>query len=246
MPSIDGQYVYCIMDDVDEVDLGEVGLLKGKVSTVPFKDIAAVVSPVPYKELESNIANIMAHEKVVELARAKHTTLPVRFGVIFKTTDGVKQLLSKSYEDYKAKLKKLTGKDEYGVKLILSAQGMAKLTQKVGKSSEEIGKLAKASARAGKGTAYLLKLKADEALKAESLRRLDEVSGKANEQLSAAAVDHARLKSDHEQIVLNAAYLVERQGTQAFRSAVDRLSKELKSLGLEVHMSGPWAPYSFC
>jgi len=246
MPTINGQYVYCIVDDVNETDLGEVGRLKGKVSTVPFKDIAAVVSPVPYQELESNIGNIMAHEKVVELARTNHTTLPVRFGVIFKTTEGVKQLLSKSYEDYKVKLKKLAGKDEYGVKLILSTRGMVKLTQKVGKSSEEIGKLAKESARASKGTAYLLKLKADEALKAESLRRLDEVSGKANEQLSAAAVDHARLKSDHEQIVLNAAYLVERQGAQAFRSAVDRLSKELKSLGLEVHMSGPWAPYSFC
>jgi hypothetical protein len=246
MPSASGQYVYCVVDDVGGVDIGEVGLLKGNVSAVPYRDIAAVVSPVPFQELESNIANIMAHEKVVELARAKHTTLPVRFGVIFKSAEGVKQLLSKSYDDYKAKLKKLAGKDEYGVKLILSSQGMVKLTQKVGKSSEELGKLAKASVRASKGTAYLLKLKADEALKAESLRRLDEVSGKANEQLSAAAVDHARLKSDHEQIVLNAAYLVERQSSQAFRRAVDGLAKELKSLGLEVHMSGPWAPYSFC
>ena len=242
----EGRYLYGIVDAGKVKDLGKVGVLEEEVSTIPFRGIEAIVSPVPYKELESSLANIMTHQRVVELARSHATVLPVRFGVIFKSENGVKELLSKSYSSYKEKLSKLEGKDEYGVKMILSSDGMKLLTQTVGKESPELGKLAKESAKAGKGTAYLLKLKAEEALKAGSLRKLEEVSNSVNDGLSRAAVESKRLNSDHEQIVLNAAYLVRKGNEGDFRSAVEEASGKAKAMGLEIHMSGPWAPYSFC
>ncbi|MDE1853668.1 MAG: GvpL/GvpF family gas vesicle protein [Thaumarchaeota archaeon] len=242
----ESQYLYCIIGAGELADLGEVGLLNGDVSTVEFRGIAGVVSPVAYKELESSLANIMTHQKVVELARAKTTALPVRFGVIFKSKEGVKQLLSKSYSSYRDKLAKLDGKDEYGVKMILNSDGLKVLTQSVGKESPELSQLAKDSAKAGKGTAYLLKLKAEETLKSETFRKLEVISRDVDEKLVKAAVEGRRLTSDHEQIVLNAAYLVERGREAGFRQAVEGASSELRPLGLELHMSGPWAPYSFC
>jgi hypothetical protein len=208
--------------------------------------LAAVVSPVPYKELESSLANIMTHQKVVELARSKTTALPVRFGVIFKSKDGVRKLLTESSASYREKLTKLDGKDEYGVKVILSGEGMKQLKMAVGKGSPELGKLTRASAKAGKGTAYLLKLKAEETLKADSFRALEKYSSEVDDRIAKAAVDKRRLGSDHEQIVLNAAYLVDRNGISAFQQAVEKATSEVKPVGLELHLSGPWAPYSFC
>ena len=242
----EGRYLYCIVDDGKLEGLGKVGVLEGEISTIPFRGIEAVVSPVPYKELESSLANIMKHQRVVELVRSKTTVLPVRFGVIFKSEEGVRQLLSKSYSSYKDKLAKLEAKDEYGVKMILSTNGMKLLTQAVGKESPELGKLAKESAKAGKGTAYLLKLKAEEALKAGSLRKLEEVSNSVNDGLSRAAVDSRRLNSDHEQIVLNAAYLVQRGKEEDYHGEVLEASMKVRPVGQEILTSGRWAPYSFC
>jgi Gas vesicle synthesis protein GvpL/GvpF len=240
------RYLYCIAGTPDAVQLGKVGVLGGEVSTLPFKDIAGVVSPVAYKELESNLANIMVHQKVVELTRSKSTVLPVRFGVIFRSADGVRQLLSKSYATYREKLDKLGGKDEYGVKMIMNSDGTRLLAKAVTKGSPQLAKLAKASAKASKGTAYLLKLKAEEALKAESLRALEDVCRTVDGKLSKEAVDMKRLPSDHELIVLNAAYLVEAGSADLFRKAVEQATKDVQPMGLELHMSGPWAPYSFC
>ena len=246
MTTQDARYLYCIVDGPDPPMLGKVGILGGEVSSVPYKEISAFVSPVPYKELESNLANIMAHQKVVEFAREGSPTLPVRFGVIFKPREGVLQLLSKSYSSYRAKLAKLRGKDEYGLKVIMSAEGMKQLAQSVGKESPEVNRLARASAKASKGTAYLLKLKADEALKTEAIRKLEQVCATVDSRLTKVAADSRRLKSDHEQIVLNAAYLVDRSRSERLKDAVDSLSEDVKDKGLELHMSGPWAPYSFC
>ena len=242
----DALYLYCIADGGGPLDLGKVGLLEGEVTTVGHKEVSAVVSPVPYKEIESSLANIMAHQKVVEIARSKAAVLPVRFGVIFRSREGVQKLLAESYASYRDKLAKLEGKDEYGVKVIMSKEGMTKLQRALGKESPEIGKLARASARAGKGTAYLLKLKAEEALKAESLRALERFTAEADRVLSKSSVDKKRLASDHEQIVLNAAYLVEREEVEEFRRAAQTATSQLEGAGLELHVSGPWAPYSFC
>jgi Gas vesicle synthesis protein GvpL/GvpF len=242
----EAQYLYCIVEADRAPKLGKVGIMEGQVAAVPYKEIAALVSPVPYGELESNLANIMAHQKVVELAREASTTLPVRFGVIFKTRDGVKELLTKSYASYTSKLAKLKGKDEYGVKVIITSEGMKQLTQLVGKESSEVNKLVRDTAKAKKGTAYLLKLKADEALRTETLKRLEEVSESVDAKLARVATDSQRLKSDHEQIVLNASYLVERGEAIKLKEAADMASSEIKKMGLELHMSGPWAPYSFC
>ena len=242
----EARYLYCITGSPERADFGRVGVLGGEVTTVPFKDIAGVISPVPYRELESNLANIMVHQKVVELARSKSTVLPVRFGVIFRSAEGVRQLLSKSYTSYRDKIEKLRGRDEYGVKMIMSSEGTKLLARSVGKRSSELAKLAKTSARASRGTAYLLKLRAEEALKTESMRALEEVCTSVNGRLSKASVEAKRLSSDHEQIVLNAAYLVDAGGAKRFRQAVEKASKEVEPMGLELHMSGPWAPYSFC
>ncbi len=242
----DAQYLYCIAEEGIPHELGDVGIEGGRVSTIAVKDLYAIVSPVPYRELESSIANIMTHQRVVELVREKSTALPVRFGVIFRSKEGVRALLQKSYSSYVDKLNALRGKDEFGVKLILTPEGRRKLEVEVSKQSNVIGTLTKASAKATKGTAYILKLKTEEAIRNESYRKVDELCRRIDEKLGAEARQSARLKSDHEQIVLNAAYLVERGGAAQFRKTVDRVTKDSASLGLEVHVSGPWAPYSFC
>jgi Gas vesicle synthesis protein GvpL/GvpF len=242
----DGRYVYCIVDSAEHGVLEDVGLLGKPGHIVGHKDIGAVVSIVPYSEVEASIDNILAHQRMVEASRKIGTTLPVKFGTIFRKEDGVTTLLSKSYDDYRKKLTKLDGLDEFGVKVLFNKAGFAKVKSSVEETSPEVVKMRRSLAKAGEGKSYFTKLKMNEAIRSEAYRKMDELSREIHDDLVRNSEDSSILKSEHEQIVLNAAYLVRRGEGEAFLARASRLGKVFAEKGLLVHSSGPWAPYSFC
>src|SRR5467141_6762 len=109
----EGRYLYCVTEGTGNT-FGNIGLSGKDVFAVAHKDIAAIVSAIPFKTVESTLTSILTHQEVVEACTAKATTLPVRFGVIFKNEEGVKELLAKSYPNYRAKILELRGKEEFG------------------------------------------------------------------------------------------------------------------------------------
>ena len=138
-----GRYLYCVTE-ADSGSFGNIGISGKEVTGVAYKDVTAIVSAIPFKTIDASLDNIMVHQKVVEASRSKATTLPVRFGVIFKNEDGVKEMLSKSYQDYRAKLEKLRGKDEFGAKVIIDEAGLKRIKAEVETESAEVRKLNKA------------------------------------------------------------------------------------------------------
>ena len=234
------------MTDGDESSFGSIGIEGREVFGVEYKGVTGVVSPIPFKTIEANLPTILAHQKVVEACMAKATTLPVRFGVIFKNENGVKEMLSKSYDDYRTKLVKLNGKDEFGAKVILDEAGLKRVKTEVESESAELGKLRKTVSKAAKGTSYLLSIKMEEAVRNAAAKKVEEMSMGVHAELSRAAVDSAVLKSEHQQIVLNAAYLVDRSRREEFQAESARVRRKYEKEGLTIHLSGPWAPYSFC
>jgi hypothetical protein len=166
--------------------------------------------------------------------------------VIFKNEEGLKELLAKSYSSYRAKIVELKGKEEFGAKVILDEAGLKRIRAEVERESEELVKLKKSMAKATRGTLYLLKIKMDEALRSETAKKVGDVSGAVHTELGRAAVQSTLLKSDHEQIILNGAYLVERSRHHEFQSEAEKVKSKFEKQGVSIHVSGPWAPYSFC
>lgn len=242
----EGRYLYCILDGAETRNLGKVGIQGGEVRVLPYESVGAVISPVPFSEIESNLGNILVHQKVVDLARGIGTALPVRFGIIFKTEEGVKKMLSKSYESYRTKLHKLKDRDEFGVKVILNDSGLKRIRESVAAHSEEVVATRKKLPKSGRGTSYLLRLKMEEAIKNQLYKKIEDLSQQIYTRLGAPADERTVLKSDHEQIILNAAYLINRREVERFQKEVEAVRKDFGGEGLIVHTSGPWAPYSFC
>jgi hypothetical protein len=242
----EGKYVYCIVGSAEPTIFDDVGLFGKVARTVGHKDIGAVVSPVPYTEIEASIDNILVHQRVVEAARKVGTALPVKFGTIFRSEDGVSSFLRASYEEYSRKLRKLKGMDEFGVKVLFNKTGMARMINVVEHTSPDIVKMRKSLEKSRKGKSYFTRLKMSEAIKSEAYRRIDQMSHEIYEDLSKNSQESSVLKSEHEQIVLNAAYLVKSEAGKAFLGQASLLGKEYAEHGLIVHSSGPWAPYSFC
>lgn len=245
---MDGRYIYCIIDWGEKKPIGNfgnIGIGENAVYTIDYKDIAAVVSTIPFKQMESNLNDIVAHQRVVEAARESNTVLPVRFGVILKNEEGIKKLLASSYKDYRAKLSSLSGKDEIGIKVLLDKSSLKKIKEQAAQS-EEIRKLKQEISSAKPGTSYFLKMRLEDAMKNETLMKIDKMVGEINSSLAEAAVDRRLLKNDVGEIVLNAAYLVEKDKIRAFDAKVKELRERFEREGMTLHRSGPWAPYSFC
>jgi hypothetical protein len=243
---IDGRYVYCIVDSSKPTQLGNIGLLSSPAYVLVHKDLGAVVSPIPYAEPQASIDNILAHQRVIESARKISTTLPVKFGTIFRKEDGVKTLLSRSYDDYRTKVTKLKGTNEFGVKVLFNKAGMVKMKSFVEKTSPEVLKMRKSLQKSTQGKSYFTRLKMTEAIRSETYKRLDALSSEIHKELSRNCEQSSLLRSEHEQIVLNAAYLVRSSESDAFLTRAADLGRKYAEKGLIVHSSGPWAPYSFC
>ncbi len=242
----DGRYVYCILEGSKTQNLGKIGLFDKPVYTIIHRDIEAVISKASFEQMKPDADNITAHQRVVEASRNIGTTLPIRFGTMFKSDEGVKKLLIKSYKDFKSKINKLGGKDEFGLKILIDKPEIKKLELLVQGNSDEIKKLKKEITIAGRGESYFLKMRMDEAIKNEAFRKIEQFSGEIHHELSKTAEDSCLLKADLEQILLNAAYLINKNNRERFNLKLEKLEARYKEHGLIFHRSGPWAPYSFC
>ena len=243
---IKGRYIYCILESEKKPDIGNIGLFDSNVYTIGHKDLNAIVSAIPFKETPASVDNIIAHQRVVEASRKIGTTLPVRFGVIIKTEEGVKNLLVKSYRDFRSKITKFKDKDEFGVKIVFDKNNLKKIKKDMPDESDEIKKIKKEMNNAGDGTAYFLKMKMDEAVKNETLKKIDRLSGEIHNEIASLADDSRILKSDIDQVILNVAYLVKKKDHDSFNLKLKKLEEKYKKDNLIFHISGPWAPYSFC
>jgi hypothetical protein len=223
-----GRYVYCISELPCE--LGSLGLYAKPVRCLEYSGVVAFVSDVSSDKITPDVETISGHQRVVEASRKVSTTLPVKFGVMFQNDAGVKKMLATNLEQYKTKLASFRGKDEFGVKVIESG------------SSKPAGK----KTGAKKGTEYLMELKRDEAARMERLRAREKVKERVDLELAGTVDASASLRTDLPQILVNAAYLVSQSRQESFSRKVEALRERLGGEGFLVHVSGPWAPYSFC
>jgi hypothetical protein len=237
-----GKYVYCICDLAPtDIEIGNIGLFDGPVRFVSYRGIGAFIGDLQSEKITPDIETITSHQRVVEASRKLSTTLPVKFGVIFNSDKGVKEMLSKDFEKYRAKISSLKGKDEFGVKVLEANNGESDVGEAKPKSPSSP---LRSSGRSG--TEYLLALKHEETIRMERLRSREKWRQAINDELSGLAERSVTLRADIPQILLNCAYLVKRSNQETFLSRAELLREKNSSKGLLVHVSGPWAPYSFC
>jgi hypothetical protein len=115
-----GKYVYCVIRSEEPLRLGAIGLgtVPAEVSTVHYKDIAAVVSDTPLEVLDATRENVLAHERVNEAVMRDHTVIPMSFGTVFKTRDDIIELLRGAYSAFIDVLLKMEDKVEFGLKVL--------------------------------------------------------------------------------------------------------------------------------
>jgi hypothetical protein len=236
-----GRYVYCIIRANSLLRFGAIGMDDQwpDVYTINFRDMAAVVSDVPISPLDSTRENVLAHERVNETVMRDHTVIPMSFGTIFKTRDDILELLRSAYEAFADVLNKMQDKLEFGLKVVWDRDEIIRVIEQ---EDEDIHRL-KREISSQKGSTYFARVQygrlIDAALQARSDRYVTEFLQRLRNVSVASRVN----KAIGDKMIMNAAFLVQREQEQAF----DRRIKEIASSfdKLTFKYTGPWPPYNF-
>lgn len=120
----EGKYLYGIIPAPEkEKSFGNIGIgSKGRVYTINYKDVSAIVSDTEVKEYSVTEEYSKAHENVVRTVLKKHSVVPAAFGQVFKNQKILRVLMKKAYKMLNESMKLVDNKVELGVKAILSKE----------------------------------------------------------------------------------------------------------------------------
>ena len=265
-------YVYGVVPWPLDIDLAQ------PVYFLPFQDVAAIVRRVPLAEfgpdaLEQNVrdvrwleAAVRAHQEILDRAlaggarsapgRLRPAPVPMKFGTLYFSEEGVRQALAGRYAELAAALARLAGKREWGVKIYCDRATLQRQIedphQGLALRSERITALQARMAGLSEGAAYFVKKKLETALAEEVDSLCDEYAQRSHGCLTAFAAEAVANAPQDQQItgrpevmILNGAYLVADERLEAFQAELARLAAEVSPLGFSCELTGPWAPYNF-
>src|SRR5688572_26204859 len=246
LPSADrsagrGRYVYCIIRSTQPLKFGAIGMDDQwpEVYTINFKDMAAVVSDVPIAPLDSTRENVLAHERVNETVMRDQTVIPMSFGTIFKTREDIVELLRSAYEAFADVLAKMQDKLEFGLKVLWDREEIVKAIEL---EDEDIHRL-KSEISSQKGSTYFARMQygrlIDSALQQRSERYVAEFLQRLRDVSVASRVNRAI----GDKMIMNAAFLVQRDQEQAFDRRIKEIASHFDKLTFKY--TGPWPPYNF-
>ena len=212
----------------------------------------AVVADVPLAQYDENAINrglsdlawiaraAVAHERVIESFINAAALLPMKLFTIFTNDERAVEHLQRQRRQLDAVASRVAHSHEWGLRIVLDQERAAALAVPKGPRRGP----------SASGAGYLARKKAQRDRIVALGRRARETVGDLYDRLA----PHARvakrrgardLPTGSGPLLLDAAFLVARSGTAAFRAAVAREARTLGPQGYGVTLSGPWPPYSF-
>jgi hypothetical protein len=171
-----------------------------------------------------------AHHRVIRVVADHQAVAPARLATIYDDFGRVREMLVEHAAAFRAALRRVAGRHEWGVKIFAAPE--KRPTQPID--------------RPPSGTAYLRQRR-------DSLAARDTAvagAGQVHADLAGTAVaarqrppQDPNLSGDRRRMLLNATYLVEDAGREAFVARVPALARKHPDLAVE--LTGPWPPYSF-
>jgi len=238
-----GKYVYCIIKTDIPRDFGPVGIggRGDKVHTVPYKEFAAVVSNCPLIVFDPTRENALAHEHVNELVMKDFTVLPMSFGTVFRTENDIKEFLKGTYDALSDVLQKMDGKIEFGLKVNWNKD---QVVHEIETENEEIRRLKEEIQSNTSTSTYFSRMQLGRVVESALQAKADAYVSEIYEALRDAAIASRSNKPIGDKMILNAAFLVDREKTKTFDDQITDNAKKYENK-LSFLYTGPWPPYNF-
>ncbi|PIP12756.1 MAG: hypothetical protein COX49_03895 [bacterium (Candidatus Stahlbacteria) CG23_combo_of_CG06-09_8_20_14_all_40_9] len=252
-----GRYVYGIIGDSEAKSFGPIGIDGEEVYTIspanPSRDgtgreggIACLVSNSPVFDYRSmpkpNVAtHLSIYQSAIEQVMKDYTVIPVKFGTIAKDEDEVREILLKGYQELIEILKSMDNKIEFDVVALWS--DFDSILKEVGKA-EEIKELKMKYVGAYRNTPLQDRIEIGRTIKVLLDKRnnvtLELIQNVLNE-IAVDACNHERL---NDKMIMNNAFLIERDKEPQFDKLIDEIDNRLQGK-VNFRCVGPLPPYSF-
>src|ERR671935_912684 len=242
-PGEGGRYVYGIIETKQPLSFGRMGIGGNgeAVYTVNYQDIAAVVSKTSVYIFDPTRENALAHEHVIETVMKTHTIIPMSFGTVFRTDDDIHEVLRSIYSSLKDVLKQMEGKLEFGLKVNWDRD---RIIEQLKQEDEEIHRFHQEITRKHLQSTYFARMQLgrmiDKALAEKSAQYVREIY----EALRPCCVASRDNKPIGDKMILNAAFLLDREHEAEFDAAVNKIAERFGDR-LNFKYTGPWPPYNF-
>ncbi len=238
-----GKYVYCIIECDSPRSFGSeaIGGRGDEIYTVHHGGLAAVVSDTPVVVYDPTRENALAHEHVNELVMREYTVIPMSFGTVFRTHDDVVEFLKDTTDALRDVLTKMKDKIEFGLKVNWDPEIVL---QEVEQENEEIRRLKEEILSNRLTSTYFARMQlgrlVEQAMAAKSEAYVQEVY----DHLRSCAIASRHNRTIGDKMILNAAFLVERDSAATFDARVHEIAQRFENR-LRFNYSGPWPPYNF-
>jgi hypothetical protein len=253
-------YLYCVT--AKEPKLEQIEALESGIYCVGSNGLYAVAAKVERREfdaegLKKNMADLKwvrymvgTHEKIIERITAEIDVIPFRFGTLFSTDNSLKAMLEQYGQQFEGILNRLAGKQEWGLKIYCDP---AKL--KAGLPGDKVRILMTDDEikRSSEGRAYFLKKKKETMVQEALDEKISECGRKSFESLKDLSCEARvtrllpkEVTEREDDMVLNAAFLVDKAGTDDFLDMARILKTRYEGNGFLIDCTGPWPPYNFC
>lgn len=258
-------YLYCIGEARSLTALLEGSLPatiedKGRLELLERDGLAAVSSRVPLKDynedaLRAHLSDAawmalraMRHERIVDYFAKRASVVPLRFGVIYLDGAGVEQMLAERSDELREAIKRLEGREEWGVNVFCDRKVLMEAIVSISPSLQELDRQA---AQVSPGQAYLMRKKMESLRQSEARSEVKRRVEQIEQELGAESEGSARLRllkdegGEHGELVGKLAFLVERGRFEEFRRTAERVAGESLDAGFRLELTGPWPAYNF-
>jgi Gas vesicle synthesis protein GvpL/GvpF len=237
-----GKYVYCIIRQDRPREFGQIGIGGGtRVYTVPYRDLAAVVSDTPIVIYDPTRDNVLAHEFVNETVMREFTVIPMSFGTVFRSENDVSELLRSTYQAFSDVLEKMQDKIEFGLKVLWDRD---KVIANIERENDEIRRLKDEITRNAASSTYFARMQLGRLVESALEEMGNRYVADIHEALKSLAVASRSNKPIGDRMIMNAAFLVDRAQERDFDEKVREVSRCYEEL-LTFKYTGPWPPYKF-
>lgn len=243
VPVDDALYLYCVVGTGEARHFGALGVggHQDSVITISYRDLSAVVSRLQPDDTVANRESILGHEQVLETVMRDHTILPVRFGTIAPNAEEVRTLLRTRYSEFNRWLRDLDGKVELGLKAFW--RDARHLRDGRGSASSRERNTDTETAKSSGGLDVTDTSQTSLGVREFEQERL-EVETRILAPLRPLAFDAILNQTYGDDMILNAAFLVDRVWEKEFDARVQNLASENEG-DLSFRYVGPAPPYSF-
>jgi hypothetical protein len=241
--SPEGKYVYCIIESSEPRSFGPMGIggRGDEVYTVHHQGLAAVVSNTPLMVYDPTRDNVFAHEQVNETVMREFTVLPMAFGALFRTEDDIIELMRGTEDALRDVLNKMAGKVEYGLKVNWDRD---RVIAEIERENEEIRNLKEQITSRATGSTYFARMQLGRLVEQALSEQSDSYVREVYAALRDTAVASRANKPIGDKMIMNAAFLVEREREAEFDRKVKEIAAKYEGK-LSFKYTGPWPPYNF-